>query len=1094
MMMVKKKQEDVVVEEEQQEEVKKILSRKDIASVVEESMVSYAEQTILDRAIPHVWDGLKPVQRRILFTMGELHLWSSGKTLKSARIVGEAMGKYHPHGDSSVYGAEVRMAQDFSLREPLVTGQGNFGSIDGDGAAAMRYCVTGDTLIKTSVGDMDIKTIHEKFQAGELSSVLVMGIEREWVSVSQTFDSGVHPTITIETSSGKKLRGTYNHPVLIKHAVKAGQKSHPFKWAELSDVHLQMKVIIDGGEPETIVRKENSTTDRVYSLRVDSETHSFISNGFYSHNTEAKLSEIGDLMLADIDYDTVDFVDNFDGTMKEPSVLPTKIPNLLVNGSSGIAVGMSTSILPHNLNEVCSAVKYLAERWTKREKITVDDLIEIIPGPDLPTGGVIYRFRKNDKEGIITDQIRTAYETGYSPVICQAKADIEVNGKNRVVISEIPYQVSKGTILEGIAKDKDKFIGKITDINDESDQNGMRIVFDVTRGCDPQDALESILTNTKLRTTLSINHLALNVDEDGNVYPEILSLKNMLIAFVNHRLNIIIRRTEYNKAKAEKRLHIVNGLLAALAHIEEVISIIKKSKDTDTAKKNLMKLLSIDELQTQAILDMQLRRLASLEVKKLEDEKKELLARIKELVAILSSEPRRLQIIKDEMDEINGKFVRPRRTVILSNESGNRKTVTLSDLIVPTENQVVTITNKGVVRVPISDVKDKSVLMKPSKADYEFSKTIELMPTDKAIFVTDHGMCQVVESGRIEDTTISGMLPKNDTLVDISKYSEEDYLTTVTKFGNVKRTVLSDIKQSNRFEPFIGLEKDDVVIMAKVSNDKSKVFVVTKGNISKQLDSKGLVFEANSVNPQASSSAKGVSAIKLQSDDEIVFADVFNDDKELLFVTNNGYYKKISTSDFPVQGRSGQGVLTYKNSNTFGDVASMTLCDKKSIVEMISEKMKVRIDTGSLVNHIRSSKPEKITIDGFEMNKVSSINMVYGVGETKKPEKKQKDEKVVSETSPAKEKSVDKTSKKEVVVKSDKKVVKDKVGSKSVNKPTIKTDKNKPSKVADESQKKSKTASKVVPAKSKLTSKDVSVNSKTSSKDVPSKTKTNKGK
>ena len=526
------------------------LTRRDIGEVVETAMVDYAEQTILDRAIPDVRDGLKPVQRRILFGMGELNLRFSGKTLKCARIVGEVLGKYHPHGDSSVYGALTRLAQDFAMRIPLVKGQGNFGSIDGDSPAAMRY-------------------------------------------------------------------------------------------------------------------------------------------------TEAKLSPAGELMLADIDKDTVDFADNFDGTLKEPTVLPSLIPNLLINGTTGIAVGMSTDILPHNLNEVCQAVVYIAERWPKRDSITVDDLMKFIPGPDLPTGGLLYRYRENSRDNSVVDMIRTAYETGYSPLICQAKADFERNGKNQIIISEIPFQVSKTTILERIAKQRDRLAGKISDVVDESDQDGLRIVFEVARGCDPQDALEALLTSTNLRSTLSCNHLALNTDDDGNMYPEIMSLHGILVAFIKHRLNVIVRRSQYEKKKAEARVHIVNGLLSALARIEEVIAIIKKSRDADTARNNLKKLLKIDDIQAQAILDMQLRRLASLEVRKLQDEKKTLDARIKELAELLKSEKKRLALIIDEMNEINAKYPTPRRTIILENESGHNETVTVADLLIPDKPQLVSITTNS---------------------------------------------------------------------------------------------------------------------------------------------------------------------------------------------------------------------------------------------------------------------------------------------------------------------------------------------------------------------------------------------------------------
>ena len=386
---------------------------------IEQAYRRYAVLTILDRALPDVRDGLKPGQRRILYAMGAINLKHSGPHRKSALVVGEVLGKYHPHGDQSVYDAMVRMAQDFSMRSPLIDGQGNYGSIDGDSAAAMRY-------------------------------------------------------------------------------------------------------------------------------------------------TEARLASVGEAMLADIDLETVDWRPNYDGSLKEPSVLPTRFPNLLVNGAAGIAVGMSTSLVPHNLGEVCDAAVYMAKNWKKRSKISVDELQKFIPGPDLPTGGLLYRFRVNN-DGTKVDMIRQAYETGNATMVCQAKADIQDigGGKSEIIVTELPYQVQKSTVLERIATSRDKFAG-ITDVRDESDYKGMRVVFEVGRGADPSEVLERLFTHTQMRSSLSYNALALVMNNEGKASPQTLTLNDMLSEFIRHRLDVIVRRSKYELAKAEARLHIVQGQLKAI--------------------------------------------------------------------------------------------------------------------------------------------------------------------------------------------------------------------------------------------------------------------------------------------------------------------------------------------------------------------------------------------------------------------------------------------------------------------------------------------------------------------------------------------------
>ncbi|RPJ50518.1 MAG: DNA gyrase subunit A, partial [Chloroflexi bacterium] len=409
---------------------------------MEEAYRRYAVLTILDRALPDVRDGMKPVQRRILYAMGDMNLNSSSPHKKSARVVGEVLGKYHPHGDQSVYDAMVRMAQDFTMRSPLIDGQGNYGSIDGDSQAAMRY-------------------------------------------------------------------------------------------------------------------------------------------------TEARLAALGEAMLEDLEKDTVSWRPNFDGSLREPTVLPARFPNLLINGAAGIAVGMSTNILPHNLGEVCDAVVYMTRNWPKRSKMKTEELMKFIPGPDLPTGGLLYRYRVSDDKK--QDMIQKAYEAGNSTLVCQAKADIQDigGGKAEILITELPFQVQKTTILERIAASRERFNG-ITDVRDESDFNGMRVVFEVARGADPEEVLGRLLSYTAMRVSLSYNALALVVDADGKASPRNLTLRDMLEEFISHRLQVIIRRSRYELDRAEARLHILDGLLKALSKIDAVIDTIRKSENTEAARANLM--------------------------------------------------------------------------------------------------------------------------------------------------------------------------------------------------------------------------------------------------------------------------------------------------------------------------------------------------------------------------------------------------------------------------------------------------------------------------------------------------------------------------
>ncbi len=771
---------------------------------VEEAYRRYAVLTILDRALPDVRDGMKPVQRRILYAMGDMNLNANTPHRKSARVVGEVLGKYHPHGDQSVYDAMVRMAQDFSMRMPLIDGQGNYGSIDGDSAAAMRY-------------------------------------------------------------------------------------------------------------------------------------------------TEARLDALGESMLDDLEKDTVDWRPNFDGSLREPTVLPTRFPNLLINGATGIAVGMSTNILPHNLGEVCDAAMYVAKNWAKADKIKVSELMKFVPGPDLPTGGLLYRIRVGADSKKL-DMIQRAYETGNSTLVCQAKADIQEigGGKSEIIVTELPYQVQKTTILERIAASRERFNG-ITDVRDESDYKGMRIVFEVARGSDPQEVLDRLLSYTAMRTSLSYNALALVVDDEGKASPNNLSLLDMLREFIRHRLKVITRRSKYELDRAEARLHILEGLLIALSKIDAIIETIRKSETTETARTNLMKKFKLSELQAQAILDMPLRRLAALERKKLETERKELVARIKELKAILASEEKRLAVVVDETLDIKARFANPRRTVIVDHEEGHQARVTVADLVVPTECQIVMVTQSGVQRVNSKGYRDSSATRgRATTRAVEFAVSrIEVEPEEKVVLITNKGRLWKSNAGRINPQISFAEfgLGSDEHIIGTGVVQPGRKLVLVTRSGNVKRTNVEDLngRTEGNWAQVIGLEYDaDEVILGGIASDDAQILIATSG--TEKTAARALRFETKTVNPQVSPTAKGVAAIKMM-DDTIIGGAIIEPQAAAkgfaVLVTDTGLVKRIPLKEFPVQGRGGQGVQTWKITKATGRVVgAAALASEKGDVDFFSERGK----------------------------------------------------------------------------------------------------------------------------------------------------------
>jgi DNA gyrase subunit A len=745
----------------------------------------YAHYTLLDRAIADVRDGFKPVHRRIVYAMGDMNLGPSAQHRKSARVVGEVMGKYHPHGDQSVYDALARMAQDFSLRDVLVDGQGNFGSIDGDSPAAMRY-------------------------------------------------------------------------------------------------------------------------------------------------TEVRLAPLGAEMLRDIDMDTVDWQDNFDNSLKEPTVLTARFPNVLVNGSSGIAVGFAANLPPHNLGEVCDAVALICERWKQRAQITVDDLLEVIPGPDFPTGGIAFRYRfdRQGSQDVRTDAIRTAYETGNAGIICQARMNVERQNGSRsgeqIVVTAIPYGQQKSTIIQRIANEaRAGKINGVVDIVDESDRDGMRIVVQVSRQADANEVLEMLVRRSTLRTTFGVNNLLLaprDTDTGRIITPQVLSLRDILVQFVLHRLEVIQRRSRYELERRKARLHIVEGLLIALDNIDEVIDTIRRSRTTDTARRNLMRRFKLTEIQATAILDMQLRRLAAMERTKLKNEEKELKARIKYLQSLLASETKQLAVIKKETAEIKQKYATPRRTTIVDAAPGEGEApITSADLAVPEHPQVVTVTTADIQRCDDSGYSYRVRTGTSSRAVTAHRLRVQAEPTDKVFFVSTGGRIWAAPVGQIPESSRFGEfgLGRDERIVYSGLLTPEGCLVMGTTQGRVKRTAMPLLVESladGVWTEIFGLDQGDSIAFAGVSGDKGEVLFFTSARV--------LRTTAETISCQQTFSARGVAGIKLRRDDVILGGAVVDDPKGqvVLVLSQKGYLKRVPIDEFPIQGRGGMGVLGLNVTRTTGPI------------------------------------------------------------------------------------------------------------------------------------------------------------------------------
>jgi DNA gyrase subunit A len=803
-----------------------------IVDEVSESYLDYAMSVIVSRALPDVRDGLKPVHRRILYAMWNIGLKPGAKFRKSANVVGEVMAKYHPHGDAAIYDSMVRMAQDFAMRYMLVHGQGNFGSMDGDSAAAMRY-------------------------------------------------------------------------------------------------------------------------------------------------TEAKLRSISEQMLGDIERDTVDFVANYDGAHKEPTVLPAALPNLLLNGTLGIAVGMATNIPPHNLNEVCDAIIYLIEH----KECSVEDLCKFVKGPDFPTGGIVYDAK----------EIRKAYATGKGGIVMRSKTDIiETKNGFHIIVTEVPYAVNKAMLLEKIADMvREKKIEGIKDLRDESNKEGVRVVIELKRDAYPKKVLNKLFSSTQLQETFHVNMLAL----DGGIQPRIMNLKAMLEAFVKHRQEVVRRRTEYDLRRAKERAHILKGLKIALDDLDAVIKTIKASKDKEEAKANLIKKFRMDDIQAQAVLDMRLQQLASLETKKITDELKEKMALIKALEEILESPKRILGIIKDEVGALKEKFGDERKTQIVAH---GVKEFSAEDFVA-NEPTIVMLTADGYIkRIHPDTFKSqtrggKGVAGIATKEEDIVSQMFTTNTHADLLFFTTRGR---VFQLKAYDVPLASRTSKGQAIVNflqlapnekissvmaVAELADSKYLVMVTRKGVIKKTELSEFKDVRRSGLIaIKIKPEDNLEWIKPSGGTDDIMLVTAQGQS-------IRFSEKDVRPMGRT-ASGVTGMRLKgNDDAIVGMDVVNGkaaDKgafDLMVVTEHGYGKRTNLNEYKVQGRAGSGIKTAEVTAKTGRIVQAMLInskDERDVIVISEQGQTIRFTSKTIPSLSRATQGVRIMRFKAEKDSVSSVTLV----------------------------------------------------------------------------------------------------------------------
>jgi len=904
---------------------------------MQRSYLDYAMSVIVGRALPDVRDGLKPVHRKILYAMYDSGYRPDRGYVKCSRVVGDVMGQFHPHGDSAIYDSLVRMAQPWSLRYPLIDGNGNFGSPGNDPAAAMRYCVVGDTRV--TLADGSSMAIADVVPGAAPSSehvidLKVAGLLGDPVRASRLFHSGSHPTLRVAAAGGRSLTGSRNHPVLCRVgdalrwkllaevrpgdlAAVAGESWTPVTPAggttvqDLDDAsrRLPYDVPLDAFGYAEVTAVTDAGVRPVYSLRVDSADHAFITDGFVSHNTECKLDPLAMEMLRDIEEDTVDFIPNYDGRAQEPTILPARVPNLLINGSDGIAVGMATKIPPHNLREIAAAVQWCLANPDDDEATTLDQLISIVKGPDFPTAGLI----------VGTTPIQEAYRTGRGSIRMRAVVEVEEDTKGRtsLVVTELPYQVNPDNLAERVAElVKEQKLTGIADIRDESSgRTGMRLMLVLKRDAVAKVVLNNLYKHTQLQETFGANMLAL---VDG--VPRTLNLAQFIRLYVAHQIEVVVRRTRYRLRKAEERAHILRGLVKALDMLDEVIALIRRSPTVEEARVGLIQLLDIDEIQATAILDMQLRRLAALERQKIIDELAKIELEITELKDILARPERQRQIVSEELAEIVAKWGDERRTRIIPFDGE----VSMEDLIAR-EDVVVTITRTGYAKRTRTDLYrsqkrgGKGISGATLRQDDIVSHFFVSSTHDWILFFTNKGRVYRAKAYEIPEAsrTARGQHVANllafqpdehiAQVIKISNYQVAPYLVLATKNGLVKKTPLDQF-DSNRAGGIIAinLRDDDELVGAALIGPEDDLLLVSKR-------AQAIRFSATdeTLRPMGRATS-GVIGMRFTGDDELLAMEVVHDGLDVLVATNGGYAKRTPLDEYPVQGRGGKGVLTAK--------------------------------------------------------------------------------------------------------------------------------------------------------------------------------------
>ncbi|MDQ2836146.1 MAG: DNA gyrase subunit A [Actinomycetota bacterium] len=944
---------------------------------MQRSFLDYAMSVIVARALPDVRDGLKPVHRRVLYAMYDGGYRPDRGHVKCSRVVGDVMGNYHPHGDTSIYDTLVRLSQPWSMRAPLIDGQGNFGSPGNDPAAAMRYCVVGDTGIRTADGDIPIAELVPDARSNSTTEVDLKVIGRHGVQVTVTafHHSGEHPVVTVRAGD-RSVTATTNHPLLAigrVHGVptliwklageldvndvlviRDSEGSHA-SWASalpllpdvtaayLSDRARQLPD--DGGDPrEFSLRRvsavESAGVQAVYSLRVDSADHAFITNGFVSHNTEARLSPLAMEMLRDIDEETVDFKPNYDGRSQEPVVLPSRIPNLLVNGGGGIAVGMATNLPPHNLREVSAGVTWSLDHPDATADELLEKLMEFIPGPDFPTKALI----------VGRDGISDAYRTGRGSIRMRAVVTVEEDSRGRtiLVVTELPYQVNPDNLVETIAGlARDGKVGGIADINDESsDRIGMRIVVTLKRDAVAKVVLNNLYKHTQLQTTFGVTMLSI---VDG--VPRTLRLDQMVSYYVTHQIEVIVRRTQYRLRKAEERAHILRAYLKALDALDAVIALIRSSPSAEAARTGLMELLTIDEIQAVAILDLQLRRLAALERLRIQEEANEIEAKIADFEDILAKPGRQRTIIRDELNEIVDKYGDARRTRLVPYDGD----MSMEDLIAA-EDVVVTITRTGYAKRTKTDLYraqrrgGRGVQGAALKTDDLVAHFFVCSTHDWILFFTNKGRVYRTKAYELPEANrnargqhVANLLAfqPDETIAEvitIKNYEVAPYLVLATKAGLVKKTKLTDF-DSNRSGGIVAInlrDEDELIDAALISAEDDLLLV------SKRAQSIRFSADDETLRPMGRATS-GVIGMRFGGDDELLAMEVVQDDMEILIATDGGYAKRTKVEEYPVQGRGGKGVLTARIVSTRGGlVGAMTVHPDDEIYAITSEGVVIR--------------------------------------------------------------------------------------------------------------------------------------------------------